>query len=219
MAGLASPDRADRRRERAGAAVGQVVARHASDDRVLEAERAHRLGHPGRLVRVAGLGSAGVDQAEAAGPGAALAEDHERGGAVGPALVDVRAARLLAHRVQLEAAGQDLEVPVPRAEPGPHLHPLGTTERVVGRGVDPGLGEPAEEPDGRAACRHRGLASASRGPGGRGGARHRVAANAARSSGRRRQTTSWRSTSWYPKVSAKWATTRSTTSRRDGPSE
>ena len=45
---------------------------------------------------------AGVDLAEAAGPGAALAVDHEGGRAVGPALVDVGAARFLAHRDQPE---------------------------------------------------------------------------------------------------------------------
>ena len=56
------------------------------------------------LARVGRLGVAGVDEAEAAGPRAALAVDHEGGGAVGPALGQVRAARLLAHRDEPEVA-------------------------------------------------------------------------------------------------------------------
>ena len=80
-----------------GTAVGQVVAGHARDHRVLEAERDHRVGDPGRLVDFGRQRVAGVDEAEPAGPGAALAQHHERGGAVGPALVDVGAAGLLAH--------------------------------------------------------------------------------------------------------------------------
>ena len=63
-----------------------------------------RLGHPLGLLRVGGLGVAGVDQAEAARPGAALAVDHEGGGAVGPALGEVGAARLLAHGDEVEVA-------------------------------------------------------------------------------------------------------------------
>ena len=51
-----------------------------------------------------GLGVAGVDEAEPAGPRAALAVDHEGGGAVGPALEDVRAAGLLAHGDEVEVA-------------------------------------------------------------------------------------------------------------------
>ena len=68
-----------------------------------------------------GLGVAGVDQAEAAGPGAALAVDHERGRAVGPALGDVGAARLLAHGDQVEVAHGALERAGTRrrARPGP----------------------------------------------------------------------------------------------------
>ena len=63
-----------------------------------------RVGDAARLVGVDRHRLARVDQAEAARPRAAVAEDHERGGAVGPALVDVRAAGLLAHGVQVEPA-------------------------------------------------------------------------------------------------------------------
>ena len=59
---------------------------------------ATRSGSPG----IGGPRLAGVDQAEPAGPGAAVAVDHEGGRAVGPALEDVRAAGFLAHRHQVE---------------------------------------------------------------------------------------------------------------------
>ena len=52
---------------------------------------------------------AGVDEAEPAGAGAALAEHHERGGAVGPAIAEVRAAGLLAHGDQPEIAHRLLQ--------------------------------------------------------------------------------------------------------------
>ena len=73
---------------------------------------------PGRAAR----GRRGVDQAEAAGPRAALAVDHEGGGAVGPALEDVRAAGLLAHRDQVEVA---------------HRRASGAGSRAHRRGLDP----------------------------------------------------------------------------------
>ena len=83
-----------------GALVGQVVAGDAGDGGVPQPHRAHRLGDAARLVAVEGRGLAGVDLAEVAAAGALLAADEERGLAVLPALVDVGAAGLLAHRVQ-----------------------------------------------------------------------------------------------------------------------
>ncbi len=70
-------------------AVGQVVAGHGGDHGVGQAHPGHRLGDPLRLARSTGMRLAGVDQAEPARPGAAVAVDHEGGGAVGPALEDV----------------------------------------------------------------------------------------------------------------------------------
>ena len=54
-------------------------------------------------------GLAGVDEAEAARPRAAVAEHHERGRAVGPALRQVRATGVLAHRDEPEGADRVLE--------------------------------------------------------------------------------------------------------------
>src|SRR4028118_318759 len=70
----------------------------------------------GRLAREYG--------AEAAGAGADVAEDHERRGPVVPALPDVRATGLLAHRVQVQAAHGFLDVPVDLAVRHPRLEPV-----------------------------------------------------------------------------------------------
>jgi hypothetical protein len=90
-------------------AVGEVVAGHHREHRVREAHALDGLGHPSGLVGGRFQGLAGVDQAEAAGPGAALAEHHERGGAVGPAVAEVGAAGLLAHGDEAELAHRLLE--------------------------------------------------------------------------------------------------------------
>ena len=100
-----------------------VVARDARDHRVLEPERRDRVRDARRLVRVDGQRLAGVDEAEPARTRAAVTEDHERRGAVGPALVDVRAAGFLAHRVQLEPPHQPLRLPEPHPQIRLHPHP------------------------------------------------------------------------------------------------
>ena len=79
----------------------------------------------------------GVDLAEAARPRAALAVDHERRGAVRPALVDVGAARLFAHRHEAEVVDRRPELAVPLADADGHAHPLRLAlpdvEAVLGR--------------------------------------------------------------------------------------
>ena len=127
-----------------GAAVGEVVAGHGGDHGVGQAEPRDRLGHPVGLVGVEGQRLAGVDQAEPAGPGAAVAVDHERGRAVGPALEDVRAAGLLAHRDQVEVAHGPAQaeelVAHPGRDPQPRRLALGQGQPAVG--VDAGLAQP-----------------------------------------------------------------------------
>jgi hypothetical protein len=56
-----------------GAAVGQVVAGDRGHHDVLQAELLDRLGDAARLVLVEPGGLAGLDVAEAAGPGAGVA--------------------------------------------------------------------------------------------------------------------------------------------------
>ena len=85
------------------AAVGDVVAIDRGDDDVLQAERADGVGDARRLVEVERRRPPVRHGAIAARARADVAENHEGGGAVVPALADVRAARLLAHRVQAEA--------------------------------------------------------------------------------------------------------------------
>ena len=126
---------ADRLGEDARAAVGQVVAGDAGDDDVLQAERADRLGDASRLVVIEPGRAAGLDRAEPAGPGAGVAEDHDRGGALVPALPDVRAVGLLADRVERQPAKQSLEIVVGLARRQPRPDPVGVAperHRTVG---------------------------------------------------------------------------------------
>ena len=137
--GTDGPDGGD---ELGGPAVGQVVTGHRRDHGVRQAHLGHRLGDPHRLTRVGGLRPTGVDQAESAGPGATLAVDHEGGGAVVPALEDVGAAGLLAHRDERLPAHQALQAPVLRTGVELHLHPLGLAShrRRLAGALSPGEG-------------------------------------------------------------------------------
>ena len=123
-AGVELVDDAHRLGVQPGSAVGQVVAGDAGDGGVAQAHGLHRLRHPAGLVAVQRLGLAGVDLAEVAAPGALVAADEEGGLAVLPALVDVGAAGLLAHRVEALGLHQALELLVLRAHLGPGLDPL-----------------------------------------------------------------------------------------------
>ena len=87
--------------------------------------RADRLRDPPRLVVVEPGRPAGLDRAEPAGPGARVAQDHDRGGPLVPALADVRAVGLLADRVEVQAAEQALEVVVVLARRHPGPDPVG----------------------------------------------------------------------------------------------
>jgi hypothetical protein len=91
----------DARDEVGGPAVAQVVAIDAGDDDVLSGAtpRSCAPRFSGSSAS-SGSGTAMADVAERAAPRALVAHDHERRGAVAEALADVRAARLLAHRVQ-----------------------------------------------------------------------------------------------------------------------
>ncbi len=119
-------DLADRLGVQPGAAVLQVVAGDAGHGRVAQSHLGpDRLGDAARLVAVQRLRLAGVDLAEVTPPGALVATDQEGGLAVLPALEDVRAAGLLAHRVQLLGLHERLQRLVLRAHLGARLDPLG----------------------------------------------------------------------------------------------
>ena len=119
-------ERADRRRIVAGAAVGDVVPVDRRDDDVLQPHLRRDLREPQRLERIGRrLGLPRVDVAVAAGARARVAEDLEGRRPASPALGDVRAARLLADRVQARAVDQLLDVEVARVgRRRAHLHPL-----------------------------------------------------------------------------------------------
>ena len=102
--GGAASDGRDDLGEAAGPSVVQIVAGHTGDDGVGQTQPGHRLGHPDRLVRIERPRPGRPDLAEPAGPGAVGPIDHEGGRPVGPALVDVGAPGLLAHRDQIEIA-------------------------------------------------------------------------------------------------------------------
>ena len=127
----ALPKLPDRLREDVRAAVGQVVAGDRGHHDVLQPEARDRLGDPARLVVVEPGRPAGLDVAEPAGAGARVAEDHDRGGALVPALADVRAVGLLADRVEVQAAEQALEVVVVLAGGQLRADPVGVATKGV----------------------------------------------------------------------------------------
>ncbi len=134
-AGRPLAHREDRLGEDARPAVGQVVARDAGHDDVLETELADGLRDAARLVVVEPGRAAGLHGAEPAGPGARVAEDHDRGRALVPALPDVRAVGLLADGVQVEAAEQALELVEVVTGRHPGADPVGVApegDRAVG---------------------------------------------------------------------------------------
>ena len=96
--------------ENCGAAVGLIVAIHGSDDSVAQAHAFDGFGDAVGFVffgRAEGL--AAWHGAKAAGARADIAEDHEGGGAVLPALAHVGAARAFADGVQVERAHDAFE--------------------------------------------------------------------------------------------------------------
>ena len=92
-------------------------------DDVGKPELEGRLGDVLRLVRIERAGHAGLDVAERAGAGAGVAHDHEGGVLLVPALADIRAARLLAHRDEAvlldDPAGVGIAARIRRAHPDP----------------------------------------------------------------------------------------------------
>src|SRR5207244_3152911 len=109
-AGRTASDLGDRHREHLGATVRQVVAVHAGDHHVPQPHTLHGCREAHRLTAVEGGRGPVGDRAIRTVPGADVAQDHEGGGAVLPALADVGAMRLLAHRVELEIPHQVLEL-------------------------------------------------------------------------------------------------------------
>src|ERR1035441_10547509 len=107
------------------AAICQVIPGDPGDGGVPQPHGGHRPGDPARLIYVERARLAGGDLAEVASPGALVAADEEGRLAVLPALEDVRAAGLLADRVQAFAPHQLLQLGVLRPGAQPGLDPRG----------------------------------------------------------------------------------------------
>src|SRR5439155_2618483 len=88
-------------REDFRSAVFELVAVHAGDHRVADAELLDRERGAARLVKIELRGTSRLHGAEAARAGADVAEDHERRRLAAPALGDVGAHRVLADGMKL----------------------------------------------------------------------------------------------------------------------
>ena len=145
-------DGADGLREMLGAAVGEIVAIDRGDHDMGEPELEGRFRDMLRLRCIERAGQAGLDVAEGAGAGAGVAHDHEGGVLLVPALADVRAARLLAHRDEAvfldDVAGVGIAARGRRAHADPvrlrrrqrirpvHLFRVTRAKRRAGNGID-----------------------------------------------------------------------------------
>src|SRR3989449_6781435 len=105
------------------AAVGEIVAIHRRDHDVLETELADGASHALGLLAVLPRRSPVRDRTVAAVPRAHVAQDHEGGGRVLPALADIRTVRFLAHGMQVGVAHEPLEPEVIRPAGRAHLQP------------------------------------------------------------------------------------------------
>ena len=90
-AGESSANLPDGFRKNARAAQVIVVAVHAGDDGMLQAQRRDGFGYAAGLVPIDRPGPSLGDRAEPATPRADIAQQHERGGAMVPALPDIGA--------------------------------------------------------------------------------------------------------------------------------
>src|SRR5688572_18696925 len=109
------PERADRGRVVAGALVLEVITVDRCHDYMLQPHPLRGLRQPQRLQWIGrSVRLAGMDVAVAAGTRARVAEDLEGSGATAPALGDVRAAGLLADRMQARAVDEVLDLEVAR---------------------------------------------------------------------------------------------------------
>jgi hypothetical protein len=84
-------------------AVAKIVTVDAGDHHVTQFERGNRLGQIGRLIDVERQRPPVRHIAKRAAPGADIAHDHERRGALAEALADVRARRFFADRYAADA--------------------------------------------------------------------------------------------------------------------
>ena len=104
---------------------GGIVTIDIGDHDVLELDLRQHFRDPSRFVVVDRLRSTGLHVAEAAAPGAGVAEDHDGRGTPGPALPHVRTAGLLADGVQAVLVDQGLELEIALATGNLRSQPVG----------------------------------------------------------------------------------------------
>ncbi len=113
-----------------------VVAVDAGDDRMRQPKLRHRIRDAARLVEVDRLRPALGHRAKAAAPRAQVAEHHERGGLLVPALANVGAVRGLAHGMQVQLARHLLQRVEGLAARRLRLQPLRLARRHTRAQVD-----------------------------------------------------------------------------------
>jgi len=123
-------------REDACSAKEVVITIDTGDDGVFETESGDGFSYAAGLVEVDGFGAAFGDGAESAPAGAEVAEQHEGGGFVMPALADIRALGAFADRVQAEGACEALERVVVLADGSAGLEPFRLGSRDAASGLD-----------------------------------------------------------------------------------
>src|SRR5687768_432646 len=116
--------RSNRFSKNPGAAVRLVIPIDRGHHRVLQAHRADGLGDTTRLVEIELARLAVRDRAIGAGARADIPENHERGGAVMPALADVGTVRVLANGVQLEPTHDLAQAQIILGTRGADLQPV-----------------------------------------------------------------------------------------------
>ncbi len=108
--------------------IAQIIAIDRGDHDVTKPHLAHGLGQAPGLVGIRRHGPPMRDVAEGAASRAEVAEDHEGGGAVAEALVDVRARGFLAHRHQPVLAQLCLERRHRSGGRDPDANPIGLAQ-------------------------------------------------------------------------------------------
>ena len=156
-AGLAITYRTNRLGDVCCAPIGQIVAGHHGDHRVIERHLVDRLGDLRGLIGIGGLWVAGIDQTEPTLASATLTQSHKGRCAIVPAVEDVRAARLFAHRHQIEALHDPFESAILRTHVGLHSHPFRLAALNLQSGSNAGLVEAAAQPNRGALEMRRGL--------------------------------------------------------------
>src|SRR5579862_94157 len=112
-----------------GAAIVEIVAIDRGNDHVRKAELAGSLRDMRWLGSVKRAGQAGLHVAKGARPRAGVAHDHEGGVSLLPALADIGASGLLAHRVQAVFAHDALGLQIARRDGRLDADPIGLAQR------------------------------------------------------------------------------------------